>query len=373
MIDWQGLQADGQVGHISDPQANDNIFTKGSKELSPDNWVLGTSNGGATPAAGNVLDVYRGFDHPPGGGAFLYLAFTREASDGPIVVTFELNQDARTWKNSQGATIPCRTTGDLLISFDNHGNTADVQIDRWVTDTAAANGCAKTGHLDSAPLTPNVDVQGAFNYTSAITNYLPGFYPLGANKINTLLFGEAAINLSTVMSNFPNPCAVFGSTWMHSRSSLSDTAEMKDYVAPEAFHIRTCKAQPKISSSASGIVSLMRHGKHRLRRHKLLTRSATIQDTATLTDGDNPTGTITFNLYGPDDADCSRPAVFTSSATVTGNGSYQSGAFQLTEPGIYRWVVQYSGDKNNEAAGPTRSYTQKLWMRVKRKAAYLPG
>jgi hypothetical protein len=351
LIDWQGLQADGQVDHTSDPQAHDNIFTQGSKELEPDNWVLGTSNGGATPASGNVLDIYRGFDHPQSGDAFLYLAFTREASNGTIYVTFELNQDDRTWTNSEGTTIPCRTTGDLLISFNDHGNTIDVKINRWVTDTEAPSGCARTGQLDDASnLTANTDVQGAFNYSSSISNFLPGFY---GTSIPALRFGEAAIRLTTVLSNFPDQCAVFGSTWMHSRSSLSDTSDMKDYVAPQPFRIRTCKAQPKLSSSASGIIGTKRHAKHRLRRHKLLTRSATIQDSATLTNGDNPSGTNTFNLYGPDDSNCSGPAVFTDTKAVNGNGSYQSAAFSLTQPGTYRWVVHYSGDNFNEAAGPT--------------------
>jgi hypothetical protein len=351
LIDWQGMQADGQVGHTSDPNAQDNIFTQGSKELEPGAWVIGTSNGGATPASGNVRDIFRAFQHPAGGDAFVYLGFTRAASNGTIYVTFELNQDARTWQNSAGFEIPCRTTGDILISFTDQGNGVQVEVQRWVTDTQAANGCATTGRLVAATLQPNVSVQGAFNTDSVITNYLPGFYGV---SIPRLQFGEAAVNLTKVLSDFPDRCAVFGSTWMHSRSSLSDTADMKDYVAPEPFHIRTCKEQPNLRSSASGVVSRKARGKHRLRRHKVLTRAATISDTATLSNGDNPTGTITFKLFGPNNDDCSGSPVFTDTSAVAGNGSYQSGAFALTAPGTYRWVVEYSGDNNNERAGPTK-------------------
>jgi hypothetical protein len=359
LIDWQGLQADGKVAHTPDPQANDNVFT-GGKELSPDSWTLGTQAGGSTPASGNVLDTYRAFEHLEGGDAFLYLAFTREAANGTIYVTFELNQDATTWKNSQGFTIPCRKTGDILITFGPHGNSygaSDVEVDQWRTDPGATapNGCATDGKLVPATgLTPNVDVQGSFNGNSAIDNYLDGFYPLGMNKIGERLFGETAINLTTVMSGFPDKCAVFGSTWMHSRASLSDTAALKDYLSPQPFLLRTCKASPDLVSSASGKVNRQARGKHRLRRHKLLSSSAAIHDTATLSGGDSPTGTITFNLYGPGDADCSGPPVFTDRATVNGNGSYQSGAYALTAAGVYRWVVQYSGDHNNHGAGPTK-------------------
>ena len=231
LIDWQGLQADGQVDHTSDPNAQDNIFHGGSEELLPGEWDLTTQNGGANPSSTNIYDIYRAIDHPQGGDVFLYLAFTREASDGTVFLTFELNQDSRLWTNSQGARIPCRTTGDLQISYEPHGNGASIQVNRWVTDHAAANGCATDGHLDSANLGSNV-VQASFNNDSSIKNFLLGFY---ASSIPQLNFGEAAINLSEVLRDLTHPCAVFGSTWAHSRSSDSVTSDLKDYVAPEAF------------------------------------------------------------------------------------------------------------------------------------------
>ena len=351
LIDWQGLQADGVVGHTSDPQASDNIFAGGSKELEPDGWGLTTAAGGASPGSGNVLDVYRAVDRPVGGDVFLYLAFTREASNGTIFVTFELSQVARRWRNSKGANIPCRTTGDILISFDDHGNTAEVQIDRWVTDAAASNGCAKTGHLVSAAnLKPNVDVQAAFNYSSAINNYLPGFY---AASIPELRFGEAAINLSTVLAELGHRCAAFGSTWMHSRASLSDTAAMKDYVAPRPFPVRTCKASPDLTSAASGKLNPRARGKQGLRRYRALRATAALSDTARLSGGDDPTGTLTFALYGPHDRSCTRTPAFTSTSGVIGNGYYRSGSFTPSQAGTYRWVITYSGDNNNQPAGPT--------------------
>ena len=227
---------------------------------------------------------------------FLYLAFTREAGQGTTFVTFELNQDARLWTNSAGDRLPCRTTGDILISFTEHANGGEVQVERWVTDSSLGNGCARTGHLVGASnLTPNVDAQGSFN-GGAIANYLPGF--LGPT-IDQLLFGEAAVNLSTVLTDLGHPCGAFHSTWMHSRSSLSESSQLKDFVAPQPFHVSTCKAAPGLTSSASGKVSRKARSKHRLRRHLRLARSLSIWDTATLTGGDDPTGTITFKLFAP--------------------------------------------------------------------------
>jgi hypothetical protein len=349
LIDWHGLQADGQVDHTSDPNAQDNIFHGGSEELNPGDWDLTTQNGGANPSSANILDIYRTVDHPRGGDVFLYLAFTREASDGTVFVTFELNQDIRLWTNSQGARIPCRTTGDLQISYEPHGNGASIHVNRWVTDHAASNGCATDGHLESADLSSSV-VQASFNNDAGINNFLPGFYTSSIPQLN---FGEAAINVSNVLRGLNHPCAVFGSTWAHSRSSDSVTSDMKDYVAPEAFKVRTCKADTSLSSTASGTVNRRARGKHRLRRHRSLRATTTIFDTAHLSGGDDPTGTITFRLYGPNDAGCSRAPVFESSSKVVGNGDYMSGTFTPTAAGTYRWRVEYSGDQNNQAAGPT--------------------
>jgi YVTN family beta-propeller protein len=76
-----------------------------------------------------------------------------------------------------------------------------------------------------------------------------------------------------------------------------------------------------------------------------------VQDTATLAGGHSPTGQIVFRLFGPDDANCSNPPVFTSTKNVaSGNGSYGSDSFTPTVPGTYRWTAAYSGDANNEAA-----------------------
>ncbi len=137
---------------------------------------------------------------------------------------------------------------------------------------------------------------------------------------------------------------------------IADTVPGGDWVIQ---HVRftgclpPTHGSPKLTSTASGSLSRGAHGRHRLRRYRALTRELTIYDTATLSDGNDPTGTLTFELFGPDDANCSRAPAFTYDATVIGNGSYQSGSFTANAAGTYRWVVEYSGDANNDAAGPT--------------------
>src|SRR5205814_974557 len=75
---------------------------------------------------------------------------------------------------------------------------------------------------------------------------------------------------------------------------------------------------------------------------------------ATLSGGHSPTGTITFDLYGPSASpDCSGAAVFTSTVPVSGNGDYNSGPFTPTTAGSYYWVASYSGDVNNQPSTGT--------------------
>jgi len=75
-----------------------------------------------------------------------------------------------------------------------------------------------------------------------------------------------------------------------------------------------------------------------------------IFDVATLALGQSPGGTITFNLYGPDNATCAGPPTFTSTKPVNGNNSYTSDSFTTIEAGTYQWLASYSGDPNNDPA-----------------------
>lgn len=65
-----------------------------------------------------------------------------------------------------------------------------------------------------------------------------------------------------------------------------------------------------------------------------------------------PTGTLTFRLFGPADASCTSAPVFVSTVPVTGT-SVNSQRFTSDRAGTWRWTASYSGDEANTAAGPT--------------------
>jgi hypothetical protein len=240
-FDWDALQAGGRVTHNEDPNARDTTFAGGTKEGDPAHWIIDTTLGGVTPGKANILDAWSAVDQPTGR-TFLYLAFARDAATGETFLTFELNQSGRTWTNDNKEKIPCRTDGDILVSYEISGNAADVHLRRWQSGgTDAGSGCDRKGTIE--PLTTveaGVEAQGAIN-SAVIGNQLPGRF--GAT-IPAAQFGEASLDLEALLgAAFKDGCYAFNSIWMHSRSSLSYTSQMQDYVAPTSINLRTCSAE----------------------------------------------------------------------------------------------------------------------------------
>ena len=71
--------------------------------------------------------------------------------------------------------------------------------------------------------------------------------------------------------------------------------------------------------------------------------------TASLAGGFEPSGTVTFMLFGPDAASCSGPKVFRVIAPVI-EGAARSGTFSTGGSGSFALLTTYSGDARNEAA-----------------------
>jgi uncharacterized repeat protein (TIGR01451 family) len=93
-------------------------------------------------------------------------------------------------------------------------------------------------------------------------------------------------------------------------------------------------ANPAISTTPGGTV--------------VLGSGAKLTDSAVLSGGYSPTGTITFTLFDP-----SNMPVYSDIVAVSGNGSYSTatgsnpGGFLPTVAGTFEWVASYSGDGNN--------------------------
>lgn len=89
------------------------------------------------------------------------------------------------------------------------------------------------------------------------------------------------------------------------------------------------RAQPALTTTNAGVVQLGSGGK--------------LTDSATLSGGFNPTGTITFTLHDPSNA-----LVDTETVPVNGNGTFTTPTgFTPAVAGTYQWIAAYSGDSNN--------------------------
>lgn len=98
------------------------------------------------------------------------------------------------------------------------------------------------------------------------------------------------------------------------------------------------KAQPTITTHAAP-------------NNVFLTQS--LQDTATVSGGQSPTGKVTFTLYGPNDNTCTTAVKTVTVPLDPQTGTASSGPIAPQAPGLYRWRATYSGDDNNNGAGPT--------------------
>ncbi|NND75794.1 MAG: hypothetical protein HKN44_12390 [Ilumatobacter sp.] len=102
------------------------------------------------------------------------------------------------------------------------------------------------------------------------------------------------------------------------------------------------RATPVIATTASADVAL---------------GAGTLTDTVIVTGRANPdpTATVSFRLFGPNDPTCTGTPVFESldvAYPVTG-GPVTSAAYTPTQTGTHRWVATYNGDTNNNTVSGT--------------------
>lgn len=165
---------------------------------------------------------------------FVNVFWTRvQAPSGTTTMDFEFNQSAVRQNgisppnnpDVDTTTIPLRTEGDILITYflEKGGSHPTLTKRSW---TGTAWGAATT--FSSS------DALAAIN-TSAISAASSD----GLGALDPLTFGEASIRLSAFVPS-SDVCTTFGSVYLRSRSSATDTDENKDFIAPEPVTISNC-------------------------------------------------------------------------------------------------------------------------------------
>jgi uncharacterized repeat protein (TIGR01451 family) len=241
--DWETYAATSGTfdSPFPDPTGQDTFFA--GHEDTPDTWTIGSVSGGVTPAKSNALAVWSVKD-PSASSLFFYFSFLREStSNANSFFGVELNKATNFWTNSVGTSIPCRSTGDLMISYevDSSSKNVNFKIYQW-TGSGGPPECpeGRTGSFTDIT-TPELlaNIQGYMNFDTSITNFLS----TGAvgTSIDKGRFGEGAVNLTQALQGAgSDSCVNFGQATLHSRSSSSLSSAFQDTVNPEPIVLRSC-------------------------------------------------------------------------------------------------------------------------------------
>jgi Ice-binding-like len=136
----------------------------------------------------------------------------------------------------------------------------------------------------------------------------------------TSFVGNVLANTSVTLNTGANST---GSLYAHTGAVTLDTN-----------NVSTCagaggKAGPTIATTPSGSVPA----------------GGSVSDSASLSGGAAPTGSVTFKLFAPGDTTCTTP-IATKTGTLSGNTA-SSGNVPVGAAGTYYWVATYNGDANN--------------------------
>jgi hypothetical protein len=198
--------------------------------------------------------------------------------------------------------------------------------------------------LSTAPSPATVVVGGALGDTATLAG---GYKPGGT--VTFKLFGPGDPTCALVAaSSETDAVAAAGSRtliafstdaagtwhWIASYSGDANNNPAAGACADEA--VAVTRATPTLSSTATGQAFL----------------GDPLVDVAHLGAGFKPTGTITFQVFGPQDPACAKPlSPAQAPVAVSGDGDLASGAVVATQVGRHRWIASYSGDaKNNSVA-----------------------
>ena len=233
----------------------DGCFIGGVKEDSPNDWKFNETEDGCTPGKSDLLGMWSHAELTTAN-SFLHAAFIRKAPSGNTFITFELNRIGSSWTNGVGASIPCRSNGDLLLSYEVGGSSVSVSIYRWTGDGTGPAGCPNgaNGTFTSSSALNN----GSLN-TATITNYLSpatitGLLGKAAGDITVEanLFGEAQIDISAVLSSMGiGGCYSYVSAQAHSRSSSSISSALIDFVPPSPTAVANCAVTGTVYNDAN--------------------------------------------------------------------------------------------------------------------------
>lgn len=199
-----------------------------------------------------------------------------------------------------------------------------------------ATNATPTSGFVGTPISDTATVSGGINPTGTVSFSL--FGP-GDTKCATDISDSTFKNIPLSSGQASSPSFTVSQTgvyrWIAMYSGDVNNAPVSSGCADEQVVIVPTTPAIQTTASAGGIVGI------------------SIHDMATVSGGFNPTGTVTFALYGPGDTTCSGTNLvsgMTGFANVALSGASATSAdFATTQVGTYNWIATYNGDVNNNA------------------------
>jgi subtilisin family serine protease len=228
------------------------------------------------------------------------------------------------------ATVPeGATTGPISVTTRGGTATSTGNFTVLTSISTTASGPAIAGGMihDTATLLGGAAPTGTIAFRLYASSDTECSKPLGEALSTSVTKGNGAYESPAILERTPGFYQ-----WVASYSGDANNATANGACNDPNEQV-IVQAQPSISTTASGAVAV----------------GTQIHDTAHLSGGTSPTGTITFNLYATSDHSCST-VLASNTATVNGNGEYDSPPVTTSSADGLQWVASYSGDAENLAA-----------------------
>jgi uncharacterized repeat protein (TIGR01451 family) len=267
--------------------------------------------------------------------AYFYGASIRAVANGDSSGDVEFDQ-----QSGSGNTFGCRTAGDLLLGYDfsNGGTVLNFKALTWIdstNSTAGGNNGTCFVKTDSMPCWGANVLQPASSSAEGLANQaaiLASDNGISGTALAAQQFAEFGVDLTTALG-LNASCLSFPQLVWESRSSGSSFTSNPEDIEFQHETINTC-AQPTITTQATPTTNLV------------LGQLATIGDTATLHDGNSPSGNVTFTLYS--DPTCTKPvANISGTGQISNSQASYSTSWTPAVAGTYYWIASYLGDNKN--------------------------
>ncbi len=275
---------------------------------------------------------------------------TLSAPGGPsptCVIDFTYNVVSAPTTDADSSTPGLQTLQLAEINGTNVGGSGFTGISEGVGETTiglasptvatTASGTVVIGN----PISDNADLTGGVTPTGTMSFALYGPSATAvcapADLVGTGLVPDTVTGNGTYGSGNYTTTAAGTYYWVDSYSGDGNNNSVTGGCSDANESVVVSQASPTVVTTASATVQV----------------GNDISDSAVIANGYNPTGTLTFALYGPSPTPSCVPGDLVTTGltpdTVSGNGTYGSGSYLATTAGTYYWVDSYTGDGNNNS------------------------